>query len=176
MKKCYKCKSSYEESFFYKDSSKKDGLSSRCKDCDSKVAKEYRKNSNVANLACKRWIENNPHKKKEYNQKLHAKVKHFQNYYKLNNPCDCGESDIDCIDFHHVNQKELEKRVPAIHTFKKTIKEMGKCVTVCANCHRKIHAGKKQCDKKPPSEEYLWELVKNLFPEVIGTHKKFNIN
>jgi len=176
MKRCYLCENSYEESSFYRDKTKNDGLSSRCKSCDSKLAKQYREKSIVAKLSTKRWRENNPNKKKEYNQKLYDKVRQFQNEYKTKNPCDCGESDIDCLDFHHVNQKEMENRIPAIHTFNKTIKEMSKCVVVCANCHRKIHKGKIKCSKKPPTIEELNVMLVELFPEVAKTYKRCKID
>lgn len=42
MKKCSKCKEFKEETSFFKDKSKKDGLSNRCKECDAVIAKEYR--------------------------------------------------------------------------------------------------------------------------------------
>ena len=70
------------------------------------------------------------------------------------------------MDYHHIDQKTLEKRVPSIHTFKKSIEEMIKCVVICANCHRKIHAGTKTLSKKPPTKQELYSLVLELFPNL----------
>jgi len=63
--------------------------------------------------------------------------------------------------------KTLEK-VPSIHTFKKSIKEMTKCIVVCANCHRKIHAGTKIANKnRQPKKTYInyylsyFQILKN---------------
>jgi hypothetical protein len=45
MKKCHKCKLTYDITNFHKDKSKKDGLSSRCKVCQNKISKTYRENN-----------------------------------------------------------------------------------------------------------------------------------
>lgn len=174
MKKCGKCKAEYDIKNFYKDKSKKDGLSWDCKQCCSHKHKKYRANSDVPNSCTKRWRENNPHKKTEYNKQLYNKVKLFKQTYLQRNPCDCGMSDLECLDFHHVDQKTLEKRVPAIHTFNKSIDEMIKCVIVCSNCHRKIHAGTKICNKQPPTDKQLRSLIFELFPNLkieTATHR-----
>lgn len=166
MKKCGKCKIEYSIDFFYKDSHKKDGLSWDCKKCANAKHKKYRNKSDVPKQCSKRWRENNTHKKIEYNKQLYNKVKLFQQTYLQRNPCDCGVSDIECLDYHHINQSTLEKRVPSIHTFKKSITEMVKCIVVCANCHRKIHAGTKISSKQPPTKQELYHLVLELFPDL----------
>lgn len=57
----------------------------------------------------------------------------------------CGEDCPDCLDFHHKDntKKELEigKCVQYGWSRKRILKEIEKCVTLCANCHRKLHAG-----------------------------------
>ena len=54
----------------------------------------------------------------------------------------CGETDHNCLDFHHVMPEEKELNIPrAVARGSKTvISELKKCVVVCANCHRKVHA------------------------------------
>ena len=62
----------------------------------------------------------------------------------LRKPCVCcGESDPVVIDFHHVNPTEKEYPVSKMYAMKheKIIAEVDKCVCLCANCHRKVHAG-----------------------------------
>jgi hypothetical protein len=164
MKICGKCKQNYPESNFYKDKHKKDGLSWDCKECVSKKHKKYRTNSDIPKICKQKWQKNNPNKKREYNKQLYDKVKFFQQTYLKRNPCDCGVSDVECLDYHHIDQKTLENRVPSIHTFKQSINEMTKCIVVCANCHRKIHAGTKISNKQPPSKEELSNLILELFP------------
>mgnify|MGYP001496370973 CR=1 FL=1 len=43
MKTCSKCKNNFNLDFFHKDKSKKDGLSSSCKECSLKTKSNYRK-------------------------------------------------------------------------------------------------------------------------------------
>ena len=53
----------------------------------------------------------------------------------------CGETDVDCLDFHHINPKLKEFEIASATDFSKDkIKaEADKCVVLCANCHRKLH-------------------------------------
>lgn len=57
----------------------------------------------------------------------------------------CGYSKyIGALDFHHVNPatKDFGLSMDQIYrSWKVTINEIDKCVIVCANCHREIHAG-----------------------------------
>ena len=55
----------------------------------------------------------------------------------------CGESEACCIDFHHKTPEQKnftigKKRSLNIETLQE---EINKCVCLCANCHRKVHAG-----------------------------------
>lgn len=57
----------------------------------------------------------------------------------------CSETEPCTLDFHHKEGEKKEQVVSllarstcSINTIKK---EMEKCVVVCSNCHRKIHAG-----------------------------------
>ena len=47
------------------------------------------------------------------------------------------------LEFHHINPSEKEFRVSEMGTITedKVIKELEKCMLVCANCHREIHYG-----------------------------------
>ena len=58
--------------------------------------------------------------------------------------CICGENDPSCLDFHHLDVGEKEINVGELRSSgkQKLIEEINKCSCVCANCHRKIHAGK----------------------------------
>lgn len=58
----------------------------------------------------------------------------------------CGENDPACLDFHHTGDEEKSFSVshrswrnPAVLQA-----EIAKCVVLCANCHRKLHAGRFQ--------------------------------
>lgn len=55
-----------------------------------------------------------------------------------------GQYPICCYDFHHINPKLKEKNIAQYtHTkegFKKAKQELYKCLLLCGNCHRLIHA------------------------------------
>ena len=57
----------------------------------------------------------------------------------------CGENEAVCLDFHHANPEEKEfnlgDRAASGWSFARLKEEAAKCVVVCSNCHRKIHAG-----------------------------------
>ncbi len=57
----------------------------------------------------------------------------------------CPEDAYECLDFHHVEPGEKEANVSAMVMNKvkieTIIEEIEKCILVCSNCHRKIHAG-----------------------------------
>lgn len=67
--------------------------------------------------------------------------KEMRDGYLKQNPCACGESDISCLDFHHIEGKKGGDIYPTRATNRKRFeKEISKCVVLCANCHRKLHA------------------------------------
>lgn len=60
---------------------------------------------------------------------------------------------LDALEFHHKEAEEKEYeigRLLADGCRKKALKEVKKCVLVCANCHREIHAKERQ-DKLAPT-------------------------
>ena len=44
------------------------------------------------------------------------------------------------MDFHHLDPNEKEAQVAKMGSYEKCLKEAEKCILVCANCHRLIHA------------------------------------
>lgn len=64
----------------------------------------------------------------------------------------CYEDDICCFDFHHLDPQTKTSAISIMITTRQTISklidELNKCVCVCSNCHRKIHAGKIKVYKK----------------------------
>ncbi len=57
---------------------------------------------------------------------------------------DCGEADPACLDFHHVDPSKKEGMISVLfvqgYALGRVKKELEKCVVLCANCHRKVHA------------------------------------
>ena len=63
--------------------------------------------------------------------------------YKSHLECEiCGEDRTSCLDFHHVGEKKENIGNMALHGFsvESILKEIEKCIVVCANCHRMIHS------------------------------------
>jgi hypothetical protein len=61
-------------------------------------------------------------------------------------PCiNCGEADPVVIDFHHLNAAEKEDGISKLiwnnSSLEKIKTEIDKCVCLCSNCHRRVHAG-----------------------------------
>lgn len=55
----------------------------------------------------------------------------------------CGYNKcIDALEFHHINPKEKDKNFGNIKhkSWEKQKRELDKCICVCSNCHREIHA------------------------------------
>lgn len=64
--------------------------------------------------------------------------------YKSTLKCEkCEESHPACLQFHHKDPLEKEGEVAALvaagHSKDVILKEIGKCVVLCANCHLKEH-------------------------------------
>ncbi len=57
----------------------------------------------------------------------------------------CGENTSVCLDFHHDNEKNKDHNISSMikrgFSKEKILEEIEKCTILCANCHRKFHAG-----------------------------------
>ncbi len=90
------------------------------------------------------WAKKNRNKVNLYHKNWQEKRKIWYRKLKKGKSClICGESNPLCLDFHHKNpNKKIElirKMVIYSNNKKKILKEIKKCVLICANCHRKIH-------------------------------------
>lgn len=58
--------------------------------------------------------------------------------------CICGENEPSCLDFHHVDSSSKDFNLSEMRLLskRKIVEELNKCSCLCANCHRKYHAGK----------------------------------
>ena len=71
-----------------------------------------------------------------------TEAKIYINEYKTTHPCtQCGEPDADCLQFHHLRDKQF--RIASYgagnHSIEQLKAEIGKCIILCANCHMKLH-------------------------------------
>lgn len=133
MKICSTCRIPKDESLFHKNKNKKDGLQSQCKDCARlRDAKSYQ-----ANDRRKESIKSTRNFKREYNKALARR-------YKALCKCHiCGEKEPVALDLHHTDpsQKDLNPASLYSYSTKRLKDEIRKCIVLCANCHRKVHAG-----------------------------------
>ena len=53
----------------------------------------------------------------------------------------CNEKEHACLDFHHLDGKDKNVSAMLGMSDSKVEEEISKCVVLCANCHRKVHAG-----------------------------------
>ena len=136
MKLCSKCNIDKPISSFRRDKTKKSGYQHFCKDC----AKTYYRSVYSEKYSSKYNERNN--KRRAYHMSLLTE-------YKNNLQCViCDESENVCLDFHHLNpdKKDFTIAVSLGRNWSSIEEELKKCVVLCANCHRKVHAGIIQLD------------------------------
>ena len=71
-------------------------------------------------------------------------LKAYLNAVKQQSGCiRCGERNAVCLDYHHIDPTQKRFHLGNIRgrSLKEIDEEISKCVVVCANCHRKLHAG-----------------------------------
>ena len=133
MKVCYKCSQELPFENFYTIKKNKDGYQSYCKICScSNRVKDYKKN-----------IEKEKIVRKKYQQKIKDK---FIEYKKTLSCFKCKESRWYVLDFHH-NENNKKYDVANMwqgrNSWETIMKEIDKCITLCANCHREEHYNRK---------------------------------
>lgn len=131
-KLCIRCAIIKSADSFHKSMKSKDGLSIYCKSCRAEIDKKsYEKSPERRYIIKKRRDD-----VRRFNSNLLRR-------YKAMKGCSCcDERDPVALDLHHVNddKEDSPSNLKAYST--KTLKdEIRKCIVVCANCHRKIHAG-----------------------------------
>ena len=85
----------------------------------------------------------NKQKRQESNKKYKLKIRKWFKDYKKTLKCEkCDESHWACLEFHHIkNNKDnaVSNMVAAGYGKDRIMKEVNKCMVLCANCHRKVH-------------------------------------
>lgn len=126
-KRCYKCREVKLKKDFATNNSRPDGLNSQCRNCQ----KEYRRQHYLRN---KEKIKEQVRKKKQ-------ELKDWYINFKSSLSCEnCGENRHWCLDFHHEENKDMEvSKLLQYGSKDRILKEISKCKTLCANCHRDLH-------------------------------------
>lgn len=131
MKQCRKCKQTKEHSEFPPRKVSKDGFHSYCRSCMRAMMK--------ANY------QSNPEAHRIRNKLQREKIYEIVNEIKAKSGCKfCPEREVACLDFHHPDPLTKENDVATFVVAKNLVAalaEIQKCIIVCSNCHRKIHAG-----------------------------------
>jgi hypothetical protein len=101
---------------------------------------------NMQLLKQKEWyIKNRPEILKRRKLVKQNQTKYIQNIKQKSGCIICGENEPCCLDFHHKNEKNklasISDMIRNRVTDKKILLEIKKCVILCSNCHRKVHAG-----------------------------------
>lgn len=93
--------------------------------------------------------------KKAKKKRCRDKIRAWIVAYKIARPCVCGEDHPDALDFHHrvPSDKKLSMGHTQGLTLSAVMREAEKCVVLCANCHRKGHAG----SPRPEHAEFFFQ-------------------
>lgn len=130
MKECRRCKIEKTYNEFSKNKRQKDGHYSYCKVCKKEEdARLYKRN---------------PEQTKERNKRYIDKTKKWWKEYRTSLKCErCGENRFWVLEFHHQNPSEKEHNISYLtnkgYSIKTILKEINKCIVLCANCHRDHH-------------------------------------
>jgi hypothetical protein len=140
IKICQVCNETKDISQFHRHNKRKDGLRANCIECGRIMARDfYRKNPEPYKLRAS----------KERKSKRDQRKQWF-NSIRLQYGCRlCGESDVEVLDFHHFEPAEKSFGIVSETdlALEKLIPEINKCVVLCANCHRRVHAGTRTTNK-----------------------------
>lgn len=131
MKTCSSCQTKKPLTEFNKRTDAPDGMNYSCKQCSKRISQ--------------RSAENNPEKVKARRALVQKRRTEKYHAWKAERGCACcPERDPVCLDLHHLDPRQKDMAPSDLIRFKgweAFLVEAAKCVVVCANCHRKIHAG-----------------------------------
>lgn len=92
----------------------------------------------------RRWYARHKKQEVERTQLRRERIRRwFVEYKSTLKCCDCNEDDPVCLDFHHTDPTTKVSTVCMMsvqgYSIDTILKEIAKCIVVCANCHRKRH-------------------------------------
>lgn len=129
-KKCNKCQVEKDLSEFRKDNHRSDGYRSDCKVC----ARAYAKSAYMERYSAAVQVRD---------KERRASNRQLMEQHKTQ--CvRCSEPDKACLEFHH--RDPADKLFTIAHNVQRStsvlLEEIAKCVVICSNCHKKLHAGR----------------------------------
>lgn len=125
--KCSKCKKEKKTEDFPFKNKLLGKISTVCKTCQ----REYKR------------LHYHKNKQAHYDRNNIQREKLRQYYFNAKDVCIvCGETEKCCLDFHHIKDKDKDvAKYISYGSISRIQKEINKCVVLCSNCHRKVHAG-----------------------------------
>ena len=124
---CKKCKVEKEDNDFSFKNKKLGKKHCVCKQCPRSYKIDYYNKNKESH-----YIRNNITK---------DKIKEYISEVKSGGCIKCNEKVECCLDFHHLDNKiEGVASLKNKGSLKKVKEEIAKCVVLCSNCHRKVHA------------------------------------
>lgn len=131
-KSCTKCNEEKLLSEFRRDRNLKDGYRSECKIC-SRLLYKQRYDAGVYSV---KVIEQNRHRRT-------TSAAFVQRYKRLCSCKYCDENESCCLEFHHKDPttKLFSVGGAGNRTINQIKEEIRKCICICSNCHKKLHAG-----------------------------------
>ena len=131
MKTCSKCKLEQDGSCFGLDTKKPDGKYPFCKTCRTKIDKAHKKKPHTIEKDRVRLQEKFTRRKAQLSE------------IKRRSGCIICKQEFEpvALDFHHVRDKKFGISGNCVKKWSVIIEEINKCIIICSNCHRKLHAG-----------------------------------
>lgn len=128
---CGSCKEEKNLSDFRKDKNHSSGYGFYCKLCARNYGSAY-------------YAKYKSQVDERNRQRRKIAKEYIQNLKRETGCICCGEKDDCCLDLHHLDPHTKERTVSMMlsWTLEAIQKEIAKCVVICSNCHRKLHAGK----------------------------------
>jgi hypothetical protein len=133
VKHCKKCNTTKHKIDFNKNRTNSDGLQAHCRLCQKKADSASYKKSAIRRA-----------KVAEQGRLAKERGKSLVQRYKRMCKCRvCREDEPIALDLHHLDPSTKEDNPSRLYgySFKKLKEEVRKCIVLCANCHRKVHAG-----------------------------------
>ena len=128
---CTWCKQQRPITEFDKGQHDPSRLRPHCKSCKREQARaSYKRNPTP-------YLRRAKEEQRVVRQKLRDRIRRIKEMYGCRA---CGERDACCLDFHHLTGKD--RHITGCSTVTRLERELVKCVLLCANCHRKAHAGR----------------------------------
>ncbi len=122
---CTKCQLEKPIQEFITKSKSKDKHRAICKECHREV--------------CRKYYYQNKDKYRSRSKINREELRQYVNRLKVE-CCICGESDVACLDFHHIDDKIMNvSQLINSESIELIKREIEKCIVICSNCHRKLH-------------------------------------